>query len=288
MTENKVDKFLNNIKNNRYLAPIIVIGMIILALIAFIQPLKNFIVDLMPKNYSNQVDISILNYDPVFTFEGSKMNWGGGSQALFVNCGNRKCNLANERALINYEVWETLGFNPIEFRVNAVYNAPSNAPNCLIEEWGIHLTKSKQTLENGIFLNYNNVGGADAPIEGGECLITDTEGEFPITIWYDQDNKTNGNSFLKYLKPNDVIAMKISANAIKDFRGSINPTGISNSDLVEVRVYARTRIEKEIRTILSTDYIKLVIPEQRDSVDWQLNKFSWEEIEKNRNRTIEK
>lgn len=232
---------------------------------------------------SKGIDIILSNFNPVFITNGQKMNWGGGSQALFANCNSNTSN----KKLNKCDLWETLGYGSIQFNINAVYNASPNSPNCLIEEWGIQLKKSAETLKHGIFLNYNNIGGADAPINGGECLINSYEGQFPISMWYQNDHTTDGKAFLKYMKPNDVLPFKITANISNDYVGLQNSNGIYNTDAVELRVYAKTRINKESKTIYSQNYIKLIIPDPNDEIDWHLNEISWDQIEENRKRTIQ-
>ena len=88
------------------------------------------------------------SYNPAFTGVGEILNWGGGSQSLFVNCEEKHCELNEISNLNNYEVWETCQNGSFfQFKVSAIYNAPSNYPNCVIEGWGLQLTKSYRKLK---------------------------------------------------------------------------------------------------------------------------------------------
>jgi hypothetical protein len=285
---NKVDAFFDKLKRQKVLSFVIILGMIVSSVLGLYLLVHQFYKTIIPIDFSKELDISLSSFDPRNIFDGEKINWGGGSQAIFVNCKNNYCDTINKKNLNNHDFWEVTGYSKVQFVANLVYNAPLGAPTCIIDEWGVELTKDTVFQLKGLFYNYNNIGGADAPLEGGECVITEAEGQFVIKIWYDQNERINQPAKIHYFKPGDIIPLKVTLNIDNNYKGLSSPNTLYGADALRLRLYAKMTIDGKKGISYSKDYIKIVISNSNDNIQWRLNELEWDVMEEARKYTVEK
>lgn len=297
MSDNKVSSFFDNLKNNKIVAPIIISAIIIVAIINFYNPVKHFITSFMPAktvNYSEMLDISMKSYDPRFTSEGEVMNWGGGSQSLFVECSNTEFKLDDNTDFEKCNCTEVVIFTDIVFNVNMVYNAVSGSPKCIIDEWGIKLTKSDETIREGKFFSYP-AGGAESLIEGGECVVNKPGGNFPITVWHDEDEQLRDEEENKklrpperiyYLEPGGLIALKIMVHLADTYKGLKEPNGPFNTDVMNLKTYAVIATGGTKDTVYSKQTMRIIFAEKKDSIEYEFSSEISDKLEDLRPKTI--
>lgn len=284
----QVNDFIIKIKNNKYFKPIIIAAIILIAIIKFYDMVEGFYLKQKPIKPENKLDISLSNYDPRFNIDGEMMNWGGGSQAIFINCNKIPCNKFDKENIDKYEYWEVTGLTDVQFVANIVYNASAADPICVINEWGINLEKDTVTIKAGIFYFYNNIGGADAPLEGGECVITGANGYFIINIWYKGDVRIKPPQRIHYLKPGDLIPLKITIKIDEHYAGLQSTNCLNKTDALKLRLYAKLRVGGKDKIVYSKEALRIIVAEPSDTVDWNINEVDWNTMEDLRKRTIQK
>jgi hypothetical protein len=287
MKKNKVESYFDKLKNNKILYPIIIIGIIILAIFEFVIKSNDFYKIIKREDFSKELDISLVNFDPRNIFSGETMNWGGGSQAIFIKSNNLFQDSLNKENIKNQNLWEVAGYGDVQFIANIVYNATQGSPTCVIDEWGVELSKDTISQLIGLFYNYNNIGGADAPLEGGKCIISGATGQFAIKIWYDQNEKINQPDKIHYIKPGEIIPIKVTLHIDKNYKGLEKPNTPCGADALNLKMYAKVTINGKKGISYSKERIKIIIPDSNDYIKWQLNELHWDIIEDARKFTFD-
>ncbi|MHC4846346.1 MAG: hypothetical protein ACYTCU_09310 [Planctomycetota bacterium] len=257
-------------KNVPVLVWIVVAAGVLAGVMGFLGVFKDAFGGLWEPGPADLVRISIRPPDPRFVSGGERMNWGGGSQALFVETGDATSDELDLRALAAGDdatpIWETMSLPRMTLLIDAIYDAPSGSPTCVIEEWGIEATPISGA-RRGHYVAYLT-GGASGPRSYGECLITPAGGTSPITLWAAGEDEEDGFDMfasVQYLRSGEPLFFEIDVGRPEE--GAREDAGGPGAFLV--RVYARVRIGGETSVVQSSQAVRVVMPWSADQVVWR-------------------
>lgn len=320
--QTRLERIQNRLKNNPIVAWVIVATSLVLAISALIPATKSIFRELDTSEKVPPLNITLSAYDPRFgpiQESGGRMNWGGGSQSLFIETSvpaeqpnppsgvyeysskimpKLLTRLDRDNSIVN--VWEVIPGGDGEMRINvsAVYDAAKGAPTCVVMEWGL-LVNEATLPSNGIYLKYGGLSGAYMAPTGGEVRIGNSMGSYPITLWMDEDsNKWDSkqgkyvflldedqrpnkkpNELIQYLTPGEPAFLHVSINNTEEDVITHQPRPHAARI---IKVYARILVEGKEWVILSKNAVQAVTLD--GSSDWHLNRADDEEIENIRKR----
>lgn len=212
------------------------------------------------------VRISIKPVDPRFVSAGELMNWGGGSQALFVEFEGEPPAELDLRRLADAgghaRVWETMNGLAPTLQIDAVYDAESGAPTCVIEECGVEAT-AVTAPGHGRFLYYGT-GGAEGARDFGECLLEPKGGTLPVREWTESNegDEVRRPEKVYYLKPGEPLFLEVDVGRPK------SALATAGSGAFTLRAYARVRIDGESTVVRSAQCVRVVMPWSAAGVEW--------------------
>jgi hypothetical protein len=191
----------------------------------------------------------------------------GGSQGLFLDTEHSRRGvpllqaLKDDRAI---EVWEVLtrgggAHRPTAFYATFAYDAPSYAPDCLIEEWGIS-SRAVRPPRHGLAVHYaarahaGDVAALAAVVKLQPNSRFDARAPdkrlFPVAIWSD------GSRGVARVAPGKSVRVLFSAEAAGGERAGGGPA--AGVRAAELRAYARVSIGRTSRLIESSNALYAV------------------------------
>ncbi|WP_306537380.1 SPOR domain-containing protein [Geobacter sp.] len=184
------------------------------------------------------------------------MNWGGGSQSLFLELQENlalplfreekgaghvpEAGAFFERSIRNGKVmriWEVLGdhadmLNGLQFYMNVTYDAQKEAPIAVVKEWGVSV-RIIALPQNGSVLRYRT-GGADISRTAALVRIEGDKRFNPMTAWVG-DSEKSPEHLVTYLEPGEPSFLLISAA----YDDRIQPGSGAAPQAFELKGYAR-------------------------------------------------
>ncbi len=166
---------------------------------------------------------------------------------------------------------EVANHDPIGIRTIATYNSPDDAPLCFIKQWGIYMEKSNHNFTTGKFMLFAG-GGADGEYWHGTMKIDSIPGKILVEFYSEIGDSISMPKSYQYLLPGDIIGLDLAIDLNKyTYVGLRHPNGPAKTHAVKLRVFADVKIGRHHKTIVSKNYLKLLLPESKDSVTWIQN-----------------
>jgi hypothetical protein len=228
---------------------------------------------------SSFLKVNIKPHDPRFVVgeEGEVMNWGGGSQSLFLTCDPiEQCTTELNNSIMDYKVWETMrdpSYMGIELDVDAVYNPVGNTFSCIIDEWGVKI-EELESPENGTY-HFYGTGGAEGYRSHASGKIKPSKGFYPVATWMEADNgldtiiaKPLARNFT-YFKPNEIIGLRVVI--------TLRDVDVASMDQIfsgSMQFYARVNINGIKDTVYSRERILFRMPSKPEELDWKWSNSS--------------
>lgn len=212
-----LERLQNKFKNNPAIAWLSITAAFVVTVSGIIVAVKSLVTEITPASEEPKLNIVLTTVDPRFgepDETGRRMNWGGGSQSLFLQTVTTPLELLVERPLGFSKwpefdldafvqsraiagVWEVLptdeAADGMTIRVNATYDAPRDAPPCVVLSWGL-TADTVPVPTNGIYVGYRGGGGSYVPPSGGQVRITTRTGDYDISTWLPEEEDESGAS----------------------------------------------------------------------------------------------
>lgn len=269
---NHLERIKEKLFQNRFVAWLVLLFTVIAAVLAIIPHVRE-VLGLLPKSESPPpLFLHVSTYDPRFEGSGERLNWGGGSQALYLEDGLGSDRFGEDWYLMDDAVeqrmleavhqgrplvWEVIPIGDEDglcMRVDVSYAADAK-DRLVIHQWGVRV-RPLSVPANGFFVHYNT-GGAYIGRDGGLVQVS-TSGDFPIRHWVEfaEGEERDRGSMLEYLAPGELQAFEFHITGDAGNVGKIANTAVYLTAIAQVWMNGKEWVIESrngIRAILPGD-----------------------------------